>query len=47
MGVCDVIIAHISRGTFPTLVANFLLVSDYTLQLGTCLYLTSAVHEDL
>jgi len=46
--VCDVIIARTCRETFPALVAIvFLLALDYTLQLGTCLYLTAAVYEGL
>jgi len=45
--VCDVIIVCISRGTFPTLAAIFLLALDYTLQFGTHLYLTAAMYEDL
>jgi len=44
--MCDTIIACINCGLFPAL-AIFLLTLDYTLLLGTCLYLTTAVHEDL
>jgi len=45
--VCVVIIARISRGTFPAIAAIFLLVFDYTLQLATHLYPTAAMNEDL
>jgi len=43
----DIIIDCISRGTFPALAAVFLLALDYTLQLGTHLYLTAVMYEDL
>ena len=39
----DVKIARISCGTFPALADIFPLALDYTLQSGTCLYLTATV----
>jgi len=45
--MCDVIIACISHRTFAALAAIFLLALDYTLQLGTHLYLTAIMYKDL
>jgi len=47
--VCDIIIALISCGIFPTFAAIFLLALDDTLQLATVtrLYLTAAMCEGL
>jgi len=46
--MCEVTNARISCGTFPALAAIiFLLALGITLQLGTRLYLKTAVYEDL
>jgi len=46
--MCDVIIACISHGTFPTLVGIiFLLALDCAMQVLTHLSITAVVYEDL